>query len=337
MKKIMFALIAAALLITGCGQRNLGIDDGTGVETSPQYTAETDNPAKPKRQPARTTAAEETSTTVQTVANENVSSGTKADTVSATKVNADTVTTQTEIETETETTVPAETENIDTTAPENTDTATTEVPTDAATQPPKEVYYLDGVVYEIHDKYIVINETDLKRLQVSFSDTSKIKDIKVGDTVEITYDGLINEGSVNYAYDAYSIEVTKKADKEYRFEHYEYNSVSFSLLVPEGWNSKIIDYPQEGEFTDWGVRFAPDGAVGSMDITWHSSISISGSFDKTTTSMKDMSVKKYSRNGVWRFFVFENNYVTTNNFFETSQHDQYADDMEIMLNTLEFN
>lgn len=335
MKKIMFALIAAALLLTGCGQRNLGIDDGTGVETSPRYTEPIDNPAKPKRQPARTTATTETSTTVQTSASKNISSETQTDNTTDTKTNAVNATTQTE--TKTETVVPEETENIDITAPENTDIVATEVTTDVTTQTPTEVYYLDGIVYEVHDKYIVINETDLKRVQVSVADASKIEGINVGDTVEITYDGLINEGSVNYAYDAYSVEVTKKADKEYSFEHYEYNGVSFSLLVPEGWNSKIIDYPQEGEFTDWGVRFAPDGAVGSMDITWHSSISISGGFDKTTTTMKEMSVKKYSRNGVWRFFVFENNYVVTNNFFETSQHDQYANDMEIMLNTLEFN
>lgn len=323
MKKFMFVLIVAALLLTGCGQKNVAVDDGTGFETSPRYTEMTDNPARPKRQPARTTEAAETSTTIQATTVENISSEAVA--------NTDIPVSAVQTETKTEAIVSETTANTDTPAPEITEATTT-----VSVQTPTEVYYLDGVVYEVRDKYIVINETDFRRVQVSVADNSKIQGINVGDTVEITYNGLINEGSVNYAYDAYSIEVTKKADKEYRFEHYEYNSVSFSLLVPEGWNSKIIDYPQEGDFTDWGVRFTPDGAVGSMDITWHSSISISGGFDKTTTTMKDMSVKKYSKNGVWRFFVFENNYVMTNNFFETSQHDQYADDMELMLNTLEF-
>lgn len=323
MKKFMFVLIVATLLLTGCGQKNVAVDDGTGFETSPRYTEMTDNPARPKRQPARTTEAVETSTTIQAITVENISS----ETVTNTDIPVSAVQTKTK----TEAIVSEITANTDTPVSEITEATTT-----VSVQIPTEVYYLDGVVYEVCDKYIVINETDFRRVQVSVADNSKIQGINVGDTVEITYNGLINEGSVNYAYDAYSIEVTKKADKEYHFEHYEYNSVSFSLLVPEGWNSKIIDYPQEGDFTDWGVRFAPDGAVGSMDITWHSSISISGGFDKTTTTMKDMSVKKYSKNGVWRFFVFENNYVMTNNFFETSQHDQYADDMELMLNTLEF-
>lgn len=327
----MFTLIAAVLFLTGCGQQNLAVDDGTGVETSPRYTEIAENPAKPKRQPARTTAvteAVETSAAIQTATVENVSSEAVTDT--------DTVTSAVQTDTQTQAVASAVVDNEDDVIVHEIIETTAEVPVEPAPVQTEQVYYLDGVVYEVRDKYIVINETDFKMVQVSVADTSKIEGINVGDTVEITYNGLINEGSVKYAYDAYSIEVTKKADKEYRLEHYEYNSVSFSLLVPEGWNSKVIDYPQEGDFTDWGVRFTPDGAVGSMDITWHSSISISGGFDKTTTTMKDMSVKKYSRNGVWRFFVFENNYVTTNNFFETSQHDQYADDMELMLNTLEF-
>lgn len=331
----MFILITAVLFLTGCGRKNLNLAvvDEPGVETSPRYTEIVDNTSRPKRQPAKTTVAAEESPEALTAKNSGAVTNT---TVSAVQTGTQTKAAATAIvDNESDELVhdPIKTETPE--VPDIPDMP--EVPDDPdPVQEPEEIYYLDGIVYEVRDKYIVINESDFKMVQVSVSDTSKIEGISVGDTVEITYNGLLNDGVVKYAYDAYSIEVIKTIGKECRLEHYEHNSVSFSLLVPEGWNSKVIDYPQEGDFTDWGVRFTPDGAAGSMDVTWHSSISIAGSFDKSTIITKGMSVKRYSRNGVWRFFVFENNYMTTNNFFETPQHDQYADDMELMFNTLEF-
>ncbi|MCM1221723.1 MAG: hypothetical protein NC548_45355, partial [Lachnospiraceae bacterium] len=204
------------------------------------------------------------------------------------------------------------------------------------TTKPADVYYLSGIVYEVRDKSIIINETDFKKMNISVSDNSMIADINTGDRVEITYNGLINEGDINYAYDPYSIEVTQKADKKYQLEKFEFNGMAFSMLVPENWSSKEIDYPQEGDFTDWGIRFTPDGASGSMDITWHSSITITGGFDKIPLTINGISAKEYSSQGVWRFFVFDNNYVATDNFFGTSQYSDYADDMELMINTIEF-
>ncbi len=38
------------------------------------------------------------------------------------------------------------------------------------TEKPKEVYYLEGIVYEVHDGSLLINETELRRVEVGFSD-----------------------------------------------------------------------------------------------------------------------------------------------------------------------
>lgn len=327
MKKIIYTLAAFALLLTGCGQSDIMIVDDVGVVTNMGHTNENSS-TKPKRQESITTAVSSETDTV--TASE---SATEKSESSATDKVTDAIPTADISESPTESDYIAVTEKSST-APENTGINTTKTSTVSTTS--TEVYYLDGIVYEIGDKYIVINETDFNRMKVSVSDTSMISGINIGDTVEITYNGLINEDNIKYAYDAYSIEVTKKADKKYNLQKYESNSVGFSMLVPEGWDNKVIEYPHDSDFTDWGIRFTPNGAVGSMDITWHSSITIKGSFDKETVTINDISAKKYSRKGVWRFFVFENSYVATNNFFETSQHSDYADDMNLMLNSIEF-
>lgn len=327
----MCTLATVALLLTGCGQDNVMIDEGAGIATASVNITEPDSSTRPKRQESRNPAESSAENTdIQTTA--------QADNDSESTAVSDTGTVQTSAEPDTKT-EKAGSDSVQTDsspAPANTDTAVQTTSSAVSIETPTEVYYLDGIVYDVKEKYIVINETDFKKMKISVSDKSMIADINAGDTVEITYNGLINENSEKFAYDVYSIEVTKKADKKYSLQHYESNGVGFSMLVPEGWQNKEIDYPHDNDFTDWGIRFSPDGASESMDITWHSSITINGSFDKETVVINDVSARKYSRQGVWRFFVFENNYVATNNFFETSHHNDYADDMEIMLNTLEF-
>lgn len=337
MKKIIYILATVTLFLTGCGTQ------GTIVEEMGEATnirAVTEAITSAKRKPPVT---KETTTAVETVINTDT-------TETETAVSENTKTSQNKETSAMKTTaVPASELTAETVAKSN-DTQysalsesktpvsanTTINTTTAVTEPDTDVYYLNGIVYEVNDKSIVINETDFKKMNITVSDNSMLTDIQIGDTVEIAYNGLINENHIKYAYDAYSIEVTQKADKKYKSEKFEYNDVAFSLLIPEDWSSKEIGYPQEGNFTDWGIRFTPEGASGSMDISWHSSITITGSFDKIPEKINDISVNEYSSQGVWRFLVFENNYMATNNFFGTSQYDEYASDMELMINTLEF-
>ena len=330
MKKFVFTFAVTALLLTGCGQQNVLLDEEVGIGTRPVRTTENNNTDKPKRRetvPIDTAEAPGTEEATKIVTSAVAGSQVNSTVTASTAESPD----DTAVTGEQEQVAGTQADNVTKTTAIGSPEKSTEVTAEKTTQ----VYYLDGIVYEIHDKYIIINETDFDDMQVTFADNSMVDGVNVGDTVEITYNGLINEGEIDSAYNAYSIEVTKKTEKCER-QSFEYNGVGFSMLVPEGWSNRVIEYPQEGDFTDWGIRFTPDGESGSIDITWNSSTTITGSFDRQTVEVNGYPAKKYSLNSIWRFYVFDNKYVATDNFFESPQYSTYSDDMELMLNTIKF-
>lgn len=209
-------------------------------------------------------------------------------------------------------------------------------PTENKTEP-EELYYLEGIVYETKDKQILLDEADLNLVYVSFKD--KLKDINTGDRVLVTYDGYILDSYPAQA-QAYSIEVTEKADTGYTLQKFvcdnqEYN-LKFSLLVPEGWTAKVIEYPTEGDFTDWGMRFLPkDGSVG-IDVSWHSAFAIREPYDTRPVEVNGFKADRYTKEGYMRFYVYDNNYIISNNFYGTEQYDEYIDTVEFMISTLDF-
>ncbi len=293
--------MAFALLLTGCGQSISYVPEEAGVATATQPTTE-EVSTKKKRQDDTTTVTgiQEETTTDSAVS---TSSG--------------------------ETTV-ISTDKISETTKENTSTEQT-------TETTTEAYYLDGVVYEVYNDSILINETDLKKVKVSVTDSSEIKDIQIGDVVEIAYNGLIDDGYISNAYDAYSVEVTKKADKKYEFQKFECNGMSFSMLVPENWSNKVIEYPQDNDFTDWGIRFIPNGESMGIDISWHSSIQLQNSLGSRSKTVSGLNVTEYTQSGIWRFITFENNYIIANNLFDSEKYSNYADEIDFIINTIEFN
>lgn len=204
------------------------------------------------------------------------------------------------------------------------------------TEKPKELYYLEGIVYEVRDGGLLINETELRRIEVSFADKNAVKNVKVGDKVEITYDGALAESYPAQANNAYSVTILESANKEYKLKRFSYNDLAFSLLLPKDWTSRDIEYPQEGDFTDWGIRFTPDGASGNLDISWHSAAAIKDPYDKMPMSINGNSAVQYSKTGKWKFYVFDNNYIAANNFFGTDENDVYEDELNFILSTLEF-
>ena len=204
------------------------------------------------------------------------------------------------------------------------------------TEKPKEVYYLEGIVYEVHDGSLLINETELRRVEVGFSDKKALKNVNPGDKVEITYDGILAESYPAQAHNAYSVTILESADKEYKLHRFSHEDLAFSLLLPKNWTSKDIEYPQEGDFTDWGIRFTPDGASGNLDISWHSAAAIKDPYDKLPTEINGNSAVQYSKTGKWKFYVFDNNYIAANNFFGTDENDIYEEELNFILNTLEF-
>lgn len=129
------------------------------------------------------------------------------------------------------------------------------------TEKPKELYYLEGIVYEVHDGSLLINETELRRIEVGFSDKKAVKNVNPGDKVEIAYDGYLAESYPAQAHNAYSVTILESADKEYKLQRFSHNDLAFSLLLPKNWTAKDIEYPQEGDFTDWGIRFTDRKSV----------------------------------------------------------------------------
>lgn len=307
MKKIICTFMAFALLLAGCGQNISYVPDEVGIATATQPTTE-EVTTKKKRQDSTTTVTEIHETT------------------------ADSASTSSE-----ETTVISTDKISETTTENNSTEQSTKKTIEKTTEKTTDLYYLDGIVYEVYDDSILINETDLKKVRVSVADSSKIKNIQIGDVVEITYNGLINDGYISYAYDAYSVEVTKKADKKYEFQKFECNGMSFSMLVPENWSSKTIEYPQDNDFTDWGIRFIPKGEINGIDVSWHSSIHLQSSLGSCPKTVSGLNATEYTQSGVWRFITFENNYIIANNLFDSEKYSNYADEINFIINTIEFN
>lgn len=206
--------------------------------------------------------------------------------------------------------------------------------TTAAAQ--EELYYLEGTVCDNNGKTLLINETDLGKVSVSFKSGVKSDNVKVGDKVLITYDGYLLESYPAQAAGAYSVEVTAAAEKSYSLQRFSKNDLAFSLLVPESWSAKEIDYPTEGDFTDWGIRFTPEGQTGGLDIAWHSAFSIREPYDITPTKVNRNSVSIYSKDGVWRYYVYDSNFIAAASLYGSQDYGEYVQDMEFMLETLEF-
>ncbi|MDE5763808.1 MAG: YobA family protein [Ruminococcus sp.] len=226
---------------------------------------------------------------------------------------------------------------VQTNAGNSGSSAVTDTRPPATQNAPEELYYLEGIVYEVGDKSILLDESDLNLVNVGFDD--KIKDVRVGDRVLVTYDGCISESYPSQA-TGYSIEVTEKADTGYTLQKFvcdnlEYN-LKFSLLVPDGWTSKIIEYPTEGDFTDWGVRFTPESGTGGIDVSWHSAFAIREPFDTRPVTVNNFEAYKYTREGYLRFYVYDNNYIASNNFYGTEQYDEYIDTVEFIISTIDF-
>lgn len=202
-------------------------------------------------------------------------------------------------------------------------------------------YYLEGIVYKKIGKGILLNEKDMQLITVSFKEDSTADTLNVGDKVLITYNGEIMESYPAQTHNAYSAEVTKKAVFEGKVNHFicenETINTSFTVILPENWTVKEIEYPDEGEFTDWGFRIIPEGETTGLDISWHSAFSVREPYDVFPVTINGNKVEKYGANGNWRFYAYNNGYIAANNFYGTSLYDEYSDDFEFILSTLIFD
>ncbi len=328
-KKILTALAVSAMVIAaGCGKDSspdtaiAPNDDGEGVVT----------------------AAVETKVTLPKVSPDNSESSPadSEDSAAAQAADAPGNTAQEGIENQAESDSPqeddADVENGVSQAESASPASTTavQIKTEASAAAQEDVYYLEGTVCENNGKSLLINETDLGKISVGFKSGVKSDNIKVGDKVLITYDGYLLETYPAQASEAYSVKVTEAAEKNFSLQRFSKNDLAFSLLVPEGWSAREIDYPTEGDFTDWGIRFTPDGQTGGLDIAWHSAFSIREPYDIKPTKVNRNDVDIYSKDGTWRYYVYSNNFIGAASFYGSQGYSEYIPDMEFMLETLEF-
>lgn len=316
MKKIIAAIpiaVIAAVLLTGCGGEDVYVPDSIGIDEARQEQRVT----LPKRKPVTIPAAVTTAVAAETTYIMETAADVTSEAVETVETTA-----------ATETEIPEE-------AGEN---PVTETETSAAEA--TELYYLEGTVYRTEQGEVLINEVDMDMINVSFSEKSCIDSLKVGDRVLITYDGELAETYPMRA-KGHSLEVTEKAEYSYKIHEFKCDNEAveegFSLLIPENWTVKQIDYPTEGDFTDWGFRLIPQGESNGMDISWHSSFSVREAFDVKHDVVNRKEARVYSLDGKWRFCDFDNGYIAANNFYGTDLYDKYEADFDFILNTISFN
>lgn len=211
---------------------------------------------------------------------------------------------------------------------------------EASTEAEREEYYLEGIIYRKSIGGIFIKEKDMSLISISFDDTSLLDELNVGDEVRVTYDGYIMESYPAQAHHAYDAEVINEAVYEGEVKHFRCDNPavndSFSVILPDDWTVKEIEYPTDGDFTDWGFRIIPNGETTGLDITWHSSFSVREAYDVFPITVNGYEVQKYGANGDWHFYGYDNGYVAANNFYGTDKYGEYADEFEFILNTLVF-
>lgn len=329
MKKIICALSAMAIsaaVLTACGNEEYLLMENNEnayrvVETEPAST-------KPKVKEIReeTTAVDE-----KTEAN----SETTAKSTDNDDKKEESTTTAAETSENPETPATPETPENTQPAQDNSGDTSAETPTEV-----QEEYFLEGVVYRKSAQNILIKEKDLSLLSIGFKDKSVIDSISLGDEVRVSYDGYILSSYPGMVNDANGAEVVSKAAYEGKINNFVCDnpavSEGFTVLLPKDWTVKQIEYPTEGDFTDWGFRFIPKGEETGIDITWHSSFSVRESYDIFPVTVNGYKAEKYSIEGKWQFYGYENGYVISNNFFGTDKYDEYADEFEFILNTLVF-
>ncbi len=326
MKKLLCAFAVLSLILAGCGNE----PDESSVllpdvgEAYADNTDEVSDSGKKKKADDTETSADSDSSTASTDLSDssNADSNDKDDSKTSNEGSAVSDADNSQDSASDESVAPSDSKSREE-SPKNT-------------EKPKELYYLEGIVYEVRDGSLLINETELRRIEVGFSDKKAVKNVNPGDKVEIAYDGYLAESYPAQAHNAYSVTILESADKEYKLQRFSHDDLAFSLLLPKNWTAKDIEYPQEGDFTDWGIRFTPDGASGNLDISWHSAAAIKDPYDKLPTTINGNSAVQYSKTGKWKFYVFDNNYIAANNFFGTDENDVYEEELNFILNTLEF-
>lgn len=199
---------------------------------------------------------------------------------------------------------------------------------------------LEAIVYEVNEHSLLLGP---QKKNVSFKDDVDLSGIAAGDRVKVGYDGYILASYPEIINNAYSIEVTEKADRGYSYVSRSGDTASFSLLVPDGWSVSDISYPppeNNESATDWGIEISSPN--GSFSISWHSlTMGICGTgmtWENTTINGMPAVVYRNEGSEAWSCAAFSSfpEFWLNFSFDDDEKWKSCADDIMEMTGTLEF-
>lgn len=198
---------------------------------------------------------------------------------------------------------------------------------------------LEATVYDVSGRTLLLGP---QKKSVSFRDGADLTGIKPGDKVKVRYDGYVLESYPEIINDAYSVEVTEKADRSYTYVTRSGETASFSLLVPEGWTVTDISYPppdDEEVETDWGIDITSPS--GSYSISWHTFMGICGTgltWENTTINGMQAIVYRNEGSEAWSSVYFNDypDFWVSFSFEDEEKWQSSSADIMAMLDTLEF-
>lgn len=190
----------------------------------------------------------------------------------------------------------------------------TEVQEDNTGENSEDMWTFQAVVKKIEDTAVLIepvegawalNSSD--SIRIGKEDFPEGEDIKTGDTIEISCDGMVLETYPAMLAKIYDVRLVKSTEKIYA----EGNEGNFGLLIPEGWSYEIFGEDNSEEiFGKYGIHFYPEGSEkGYIEVSLQENFGVCGTglVQQEINLAGDRAVAGYydEAQKIWDFIRFE--------------------------------
>lgn len=188
----------------------------------------------------------------------------------------------------------------------------TEVQEDNTGENSDDMWTFQAVVKKIEDTTVLIepvegalNSSD--SIRIGKEDLPESEDIKTGDTLEISCDGMVLETYPAMLAEIYEVRLVKSTEKIYA----EGSEGKFGLLIPEGWSYEIFGEDKSEEiFGKYGIHFYPEGSEkGYIEVSLHENFGVCGTglVQQEISLAGDRAVAGYydEAQQIWDFIRFE--------------------------------
>lgn len=204
-----------------------------------------------------------------------------------------------------------------------------------AEQPTTEAYYLNGMVYDIDEASILIDSEPHGKVYVSLGGIDA-ENISVGDEIEVSYDGSIAESYPAQVHNVYDIEVVKESETELQYVSCLGENGQFSFLMPSDWK---YEEAEPFDMLDYGIDVYPLNNREKIRIAYSEDFGVCGTGLTTEdTEINGMPAKMgiYMESPYWEHITFNDSYYYITRISSDSWNTEYMDDVQIILDTIEF-